>query len=589
MFFVVDLPWGFSRPSMLKYDGANKVWLYQAERLPAALAPYRAPEFSRGRWIEDERNGRVTPVIPAESAFTPKPHQVDAAKKIAASYDAGWNAFLLADRTGIGKTLGGLAGIALMAKKEGFTSAKKAKVLIVCPKSVIPQWRQTIRSYRGAHKHLRILILNYQQLQKLLKAPKVSKKAKTAKTKRRQLAREGSPLINFNYVVFDEAHKLKNFPSSNISMAAVRVAQLDKPYIKGKSPFTIFSTATPGSTPLNLAVMSGILSKLLNPKSARYVSPGEWGDFLIANGFSIKKTKTGYSWISLPWAPKDTADHREMLIYKRALAATQGKQRKDAQRIGHALIQKHAPFIMRSPKDIAGWPEQQIVAVPIELSSEQRSVYEEAWSRFRNWLKMTPAKSDPKGALVETLRYRQKTSLLRVDALVDMALDWLEDGKQVYISCEFIETIDKFKEEFAKNKISVAEISGRTNKIREEERLRFQTGKAKVVVSTVVEGISLHAGETLPDGTKATAADRATILADVRQNPLDSLQTLGRAHRDGVNSIAYIPYFEDTVDKRVVDSFINKVINTEVMTGKRLDDALSLETIFRDAVAKSRD
>lgn len=589
MFYVVELPWGFHRPPNLKWDGGRKVWVYEGDQLPAGLAPFRAPEFSRQRWIEDDLNKKVSPVIPGEASFTPKPHQVEAAKKIARSYDMGWSAFLLADKTGIGKTLSGLAGIALMAKNRGFTGTKKAKVLVVCPKGVIAQWRQTIRAYKGSHVHLRIMVINYQQLSKLLKAPAATKTAKRAKTKRRQTARDGSPTINFDYVVFDEAHKLKNYPSSNTSLAAVRIAQLDKPYEKDKSPFVIFSTATPGSTPLNLAVMSGFLSRLIKPTLKTFITPAKWGDFLILNGFEVKKTKSGYSWVGLPWASKDKQTSEERAAYQRAVERVKAIQRKDTTRIGKALTSKDAPFIMRSPKDIAGWPEQQVIPVPVELTNEQKVIYNEAWSRFRKWLRLTPPKSDPKGALVEQLRYRQKTSILRTDTVAEMVVDWVEEGKQVYISCEFMDTIDSFREHFKAAKIPVAEISGRTTDQREQQRLLFQKGKAPVVLSTVVEGISLHAGETLPDGTKATNAERITVIADLRQNPLDAIQTLGRAHRDGQNSLAYIPYIEKTVDERIVDSFINKVINTEVMTGKKLKDAVELEDIFRKAASEGRD
>lgn len=586
MFFVVELPWGAPRPSSLRFDGGRKVWVYEGDHLPAGLVPYRSQEFSRQRWIEDDLNKKISPVIQTDTVFTPKPHQVEAARKIAKSYDAGWSGFLLADKTGIGKTLSGLAGIALTAKNRGFTGSKKAKVLVVCPKSVIPQWRQTLRAYKGAHVHLRVMVLNYQQLDKLLKPPPASKDAKRAKTKRRQNARDGIPKINFDFVVFDEAHKLKNYPSSNVSLAAVNVAQLNKPYAKGTSPFVIFSTATPGSTPLNLAPMSGFLSQLLKPGLKTAVTPQRWGDFLVANGFAVKKTKAGYSWASLPWATKDQTP-QEKASYERAVAKAKAIQRKDTARIGKALISKDAPFIMRAPKDIAGWPEQQVVPVPVELTNEQRVIYNEAWSRFRKWLRLTPPKSDPKGALVEQLRYRQKTSILRTDTIAELTANWVEEGKQVYISCEFIETVDSLKEHLKAAKIPVAEISGRTTDQREQQRLLFQTGKAPVILSTVVEGISLHAGETLPDGTKATDAERITAIADLRQNPLDAIQTLGRAHRDGQNSLAYIPYLEKTVDEKIVDSFVNKVINTEVMTGKKLEDAVELEDIFRSAaVAK---
>lgn len=587
MFYAVELPWGFPRPKTIVFDAEKKTWFYKGPILPPELRPFQSVEFSRERWHEDEKNGLVSPITPGEAQFTPKPHQLEAAKKIASSYGTGWSAFLLADKTGIGKTLSSLVGLSLISKIEGRNVGKKATVLIVCPKGAIPVWRQTLRNYRMAHPFLRPLILNYEQLQKLLSSPPQARVNPKKSRKARQIARDGLPMISFDYIIFDEAHYLKNYPSSNISLIASRIAGLDKPYRKGTSPFVLFSTATPGSTPLNFSVMAGFVSKLINPKQTKHVGPKEWGDFLIQEGFEVTKGKSGYNWATIPWFGKDSDSPSEKAKYEKGVKEAKAKQRVDAQKIGRALTSKNAPFIMRSPKDIEGWPEQQLIPFPIELKAKEKQYYKDAWTQFRTWLNLTPATKDPKSALVQQLRYRQKTSLLRVDAVAEMAKDWVAEGKQVYISVEFIETVDRLLEAFAKAKISTAEITGRNTAERESERIRFQKGMASIVVSTVVEAISLHAKEILPDGTKATAAERVSVLADIRQNPLNSLQALGRAHRNGENSVAYIPYIEDTVDKKIVDSFINKVENQEVMTGKSLEDASALERIFRLAAAKT--
>lgn len=581
--WILELPWGVRFPSV-NYDKKLKVSYYEGERLPSFLEAYRIPEFSYGEWVQEQINNKPAQHRPGTTQFTPKPHQVIGAKRIAKKYVEGWSGFLLADQTGVGKTLTSLVALSLAAKSAGFGRNKRAKTLIVAPKVVLPVWRHTIGAYHGSLNYLKPLIINYQQLQKLLvvEAEKSPSKGKRKPKKNRQTARQGKPLIDFDFIVFDESQHLKNYPKSDVSLMAEKIAGLNKVYRKGKSPYVIFSSATPGDTPLNFSVMSGFMGKLLNPKNATYITPAKWGDFLISEGFDVKKGKSGYSWSPLPWGiKKDEASAAELKAHERKVAQAKAKQRKDTVRIGKALTQPEAPFIMRSPKDIAGWPEQQYIPLPVELDSQQRQWYEEAWTQFRNWLRLTPAHKDPRGALVETLRYRQKTSLLRAPALVSLTSEWVSEGKQVFISLEFIETLDKIKEELEKNKISVAEISGRNVEDRERERIRFQKGEAQVVLCTVVSGISLHAGETLPDGSKATTAERISVLADIRQNPLDSLQALGRAHRDGQNSLAYIPYMERTVDNRVVSSFVNKVINTEVMTGKKLEEAEELEALFR--------
>lgn len=581
--WILELPWGVRFPSV-SYDKKLKISYYEGEELPLFLEGYRVPEFSYGEWIQEQINGKPVIHKPGPTQFTPKPHQVIGAKRIAKKYIEGWSGFLLADQTGIGKTLTSLVAVSLAAKSAGFGRAKRAKTLIVAPKGVLPVWRHTIGAYHGSLNYLKPLIINYQQLQKLLvvETTKTTSTSKRKPKKSRQTARQGKALIDFDFIVFDESQYLKNYPKSDVSLMAEKIAGLNKVYRKGKSPYVIFSSATPGSTPLNFSVMSGFMGKLLKPNGTSYITPAKWGDFLIAEKFAVKKGKSGYSWAPLPWGlKKEESSAAEKRAHEKKVAQAKEVQRKDTLRIGKALTRPEAPFIMRSPKSIAGWPEQQHIPLPVELDSQQRQWYEEAWTQFRNWLRLTPARKDPRGTLVEILRYRQKTSLLRAPALVELITEWVSEEKQVFISLEFIETLDKIKEALEKKKISVVEISGRNVEDRERERIRFQKGEAQVALCTVVAGISLHAGETLPDGSRATTAERVTVLADIRQNPLDSLQALGRAHRDGQNSLAYIPYIENTVDNRIVDSFINKVINTEVMTGKKLEEAEELEALFR--------
>ena len=570
------------------YDKAKKVHFYKGAILPPELRIYKSEDFSLARWVEDEANGLVLPPQKASVTFSPKAHQKEGAKKIFKAYNDGWRGALLADKTGLGKTLTGLVSISALAKQEGFGVKNKAKVLVVCPKGVIPQWRHTLRSYPISSALLRTMVINYQQLNKLLVAPPQARVAKKTKTKNRQTASKGKPTIDWDFIVLDEAHMTKNYPTSEASLAAASIAKLNQQYTKGKSPFVIFSTATPGATPLNFALMAGILAPLISSKpEAKKVTPDTWGEFLEREGFAVKRGKVNWAWAPLPFYGKNSDDPMERARYEKALKETKLKQRKDAQRIGKALGKANAPFIMRSPKDLSGWPEQQFIAMPIELNAKQKPVYEEAWTRFRNWLRLTPAKSDPKGALVEMLRYRQKASMLKVEQVAEQIAEWVEGGNQVYVSCEFIETIDQYRFALEKKGIVVAEISGRNSAIREDERLRFQKGEAQVCLCTVVAGISLHSGESLPDGSKATSTPRISVISDLRLNNLDSDQACGRAHRDGENSLTYFPYLTETIDEKVVFNFTNKQTNMKTMLGASQNDAESLEQLFREAAAKT--
>lgn len=583
MIRTLTLPWGMSHPDV-KYHRDKKVHVYKGKMLPKALQPFASEDFSFGRWIEDEANKTIMPPAKGPVKFTPREHQTTAAKAIARAYSKGQAGFLEADETGLGKTLSTLAGICSIAHAEGYTPTNRAKLLVVCPKGVIPTWVQTLRAYPYASAFFRIMVINYQGLNRLVSVPPEASSAKKRRTKNKQQARKGKSLIDWNYIIFDEAHYLKNYPTSTVSRLAEKIAKLENPYKKGESPFTVFATATPGASPLNLAIMSRILSPLLSPGAS--VSPQQWGPFLDKLGFHVTKGNVEWTWISNPTFGKNSSNPVEQQKFAEREKVVKRKQRKDSKRIGRALLSKDAPFIKRSPKDIAGWPEQQIEPYPLSLTPKQVPLYQEAWNAFRAFLRLPAAKKDSKSALVQSLRYRQKSSLLKVEPTVELVHDLVDSGNQVYVSCEFVDTVDEYRKLLGKLKIPVAEITGRTTDIRTEERLRFQKGEAKVVLSSVTEGISLHAGETLPDGSTATDTSRITIIHDIRQNNLAGDQALGRAHRDGKHSLAYIPYFSDTIDERVVKSYVNKRGNMKTMLGAEDDEASFLEEQFEKAASE---
>ena len=585
-FLLDEVPWGFKYQDVK--PAGEGLYRYSAPILPKELRPYMTKDFSYARWREDEDNAHVLPCAKGNTIFQPRPHQTEAANKILHSFNAGWRGFLEADSTGLGKTLSTLSGIAKIAAQEGYnaSSGGKGMLLIVCPKSVIPQWRQTLYNYPQATDRLRVVIINYQQLNKLLAKPSEVSVAKKVRTKNRKIASSGTTKVNWDYIIFDEAHYMKNYPSSTMSVAGSTIAQLNKVYKKGVSPFVIYSTATPGATPLNMSLMAGIIAPLIDKEATR-ITPKVWGDFLLSKGFAVTKGKTGWAWATIPWYGKNSTDLKEKHKYDLAVARNKGVQRADSQRIGKALIKPHAPFIMRSPKDIAGWPEQLPIPFPIQLTAKQVPIYAEAWTRFRNFLNLSPTKRDPKTALVENLRYRQKSSLLKVDSVSEFIKDQVEAGNQVYVSCMFIETIDRLAESLTKGKIRVGEMSGRNVSERENVRIAFQKGQLDVVLCTVVAGISLHAGETLPDGSKASSKARVSIIHDIRPNNLETDQSMGRAHRDGQNSVTYFPYIERTVEEKVIASYTNKTANMKSMTGSTIDSAQQYELIFREAAAKN--
>lgn len=500
-------------------------------------------------------------------------HQIEAARKIVKSYSAGKRGFLLADKTGLGKTLSALSGISSTARYAGYGQGRKrkARTLIVCPSGAIPVWAETIEGFFSSTKYLSPVITNYEQMHKLLRAPASAQRAKKARTRKKNTAAHGTPIHDWDFVLFDESHKLKNYPKSLVSNAAASVSKLNSRYEKGKSPFVMFITATPGATPDNLAIMAGIIGPLINP-SVKDVYPKEWMSFLSKNGFSIVKTKkSGLQWISAPWFGKNSSDPEVRENFRKKEQEVKTKRRKDILLLQRALKRRDAPFLVRTPSQIKGWPEQQVVMLPINLNSRQKPLYEEMWSTFRQQFMLSAAKRDSQSALVQALRYSQKSSLLKVEAMRPFIMENLEAGHQIYVSCQFMDTIKEYEKLLDSMNVKYSEITGRTKDRHKEEKYKFQKGETKVVLCTVIEAISLHANELLPDGTKATSNPRISIIHDVRRNPLDADQSFGRAHRNGENSVIYIPFFKDTADRTMVSSLAERRGNMKTMLSE--DDA----------------
>jgi superfamily II DNA helicase RecQ len=69
-----------------------------------------------------------------------------------------------------------------------------------------------------------------------------------------------------------------------------------------------------------------------------------------------------------------------------------------------------------------------------------------------------------------------------------------------------------------------------------------------------------------------------TIIADVRENPNDCVQQMGRAHRDGQESPCEFPLLLGTVDEKVMGSFIRSCANMKTM--KADSDPEYLDRIF---------
>lgn len=551
---ILDVP--FEMRAVASACGASwnadaKAHVYKGDTLPEGLIQFASQDYSWERWREDDLNKTVKAVTLSKTKFTPRPHQMEAGRRIDQFVRQGCRGFLEADDVGLGKSISCLLGAYSVAKHAGFTKERPARVLIVCPASAIPHWRQTLRSVTFS-SHFRAVVINYERLSKLLVAPKSATDAKRTRTKNLRTAKQGTPVVKWDVIIADESHKLKNFQESQRAKAFSRVAEYaerDK-----HAPFVIWASATAGQNPLEVGYLAPLVGQVTRTAG---LNLSTWGPWLERKGFGVKKGKVAWSWVRVR---PGHADESQQIAQQKA----------DIQKMRDILFDPAFPSIRRLPEDIAGWPSIQRIAIPVALSREQRALYQEVWTTFRNFLRLNGWSKDPQGALAQQLRFRQKSSLLRAQGTADLAHDLLDNDHQVAISVAFLESAEALRGLLEAKGHTCAMFTGANNVDRHSERLRFQRGDANVIIYTVTEAVSFHAGESLPDGSRASMTPRATIVHDTRYSAIENVQIDGRAHRDGQSANSYYVYGQDTVEEKIIKVMFGRMANMRHMVG---DDA----------------
>ncbi len=545
---VLDVPFamrGVAAASGARWDAEHGVFVFQGDKLPRPLAPFRALPYSWELHVERELAGakaarNAAARDPAAPAIVLRPHQEEAAKAIVAARTAGRAGFLLADDVGLGKTISAWEAVLRM---KG-TSI----VLVVCPLAVVAHWRRTIEAMGDGGRD--VIILNYDRLGKLFEVSAAARKKIRTK---KGLARAGTA-PEMDVVIWDESHRCKNPTAARSKLAAK---------LNASAGFRLWLSATAGQNPLELSYLAPLLASVTGTRAADLKDFEQW---CLDQGLGVTRGAYGkWDWRA---DPADCEKVRKMLF--------------EPSGGGGAGEKGMTAGIRRRPEDIAGWPAINRILTPIDLDGEARSLYDQAWTEFREAMELAPRGRDPKSALAATLRLRQKSSLIRAQGTVELARELLENGHQVAISVAFLETLEALRASFESGLGSVpcAVIHGAIPASqREEERLRFQRGDARVVLFTVEEGISLHQGEDPKHGMKGDVP-RSEMIHDLRWSAIQMAQIEGRCHRDGRFAQVYWAYAADSIEERIAQVVARRIQSMKEMIGDDLETLREIERVL---------
>lgn len=535
---VYDIDWGNrSLASMIKAVNLSGVG-YVTDGHHELAEQFLVPDYSWSSFsLAMCRRDKTTPHPEGENpdGYQLRKDQLEDQSVILNARDQGAPEFLIANGTGTGKTVMTWDTVKKLSPRTA---------LIVCPAAVIPVWRQHITDMGDAG--IKIVIINYESLKKLVAPPDVAIKAKKTTTQNRHIALNGRPYQRFDVVVFDEAHKLSN-PTSQQSRIANKLANHAK--------FVMRLTATPGQDPAALHHLWRGLSWVTKDKvevtdDKDFSTYTQWCQNHGVHGIVKAPFGNGITFQG------DDDDLKTMngIVY--------GDN--NGRRLG----------IRRVPSD---WDDTVRQPLTVTLSKQDQDAYQILVDdTFSSILEgVSKNRRDMTKGLAAMIALRQKTGMIKAPTVVDYTKYCLNDlGEQVVISAIFHRTVDTVSELLTRAGIEHGVITGEnTPQEKEDTRRAFQRGDFPVIITSVTTGISLHAGE---EAVNASDTTRRMIIADFHWSPREHLQLEGRINRNGKNGIITIPYLDGTIDEKVTKKLLTGLRNQSILQGAGEEGELEL-------------
>jgi superfamily II DNA or RNA helicase len=486
------------------------------------LAPDRVEKIQRR---VSELKVRVSPTLPPAIRANMRPYQTEGFHFLAYLTSNRFGG-VLADDMGLGKTLQSLAWLAWLAASAGARTAARRPSLVVCPKSVMDNWRTEgerfypdlrVRLWRGepaeelpaACANADLVILNYTQLRSL------------------------SPAIGetpWMAAILDEAQYIKN-PDSQTAQAARAL----------KAEYRLALTGTP------------IENRLLDLWSIfSFAMPGALGN----RAHFLRRFNA-----------------QDDPLARRRLAA----------RVRPFLLRRNKAQVA---KDLPDRVEEDLLC---EMEGRQRTLYRAELKRARQLLlglKTNKEFNDARfNVLTSLLRLRQicchpalvdgklrDEESAKMAALEDLLEPLMEEGHKVLVFSQFVTMLDLLRDRVTQRQWPHFYLAGDTEN-RGELVKEFQASAGAAVFL-----ISLKAGGF---GLNLTAASYV-VLFDPWWNPAVENQAIDRTHRIGQTSkvMAYRLLTADSIEQKIRALQKKKAsLANDVFGEERFAQSLSLEDL----------
>jgi SWI/SNF-related matrix-associated actin-dependent regulator 1 of chromatin subfamily A len=428
------------------------------------------------------KDNSVKDVVIDYSKYSHRPpleHQKEAIQKLVEN-----KKFILADDMGLGKTTS-----TIIASLE---SGSK-KVLIICPATLKINWKREIENYsdktvfiaesKNFSTEADFVIINYDIIKNFHDTKKKNESQVLAS--------------NFDLVIIDEAHYIKNVTAQRTKLINDIVKNIDRLWLLSGTPMT--------SRPIDYF---NLLSLIDSPVSRNWMAYAI--RYCAGYQFKVGNRKV--------WNVTGASNLEE--LRDRTLGLT----------------------LRRLKENVLDLPDKIITPVYLRLKSKQ---YEEVMGEYYDWYDKNPEESKSLTVQFSKLtKVRQIIADEKIAQTIELAENILEQDKKVIIFCNFTDSLNKITEHFGK---SAVKLDGSMSKPERQNSVdQFQDNpKVKVFVGNIKAagvGITLTAAEVV-------------IFNDLSFLPSDMAQAEDRAYRYGQknNVLVYYPIFDNTIEGIIYD------------------------------------